>query len=125
MKLVFVYNAKSDRLSKMFDFAHKIVSPSTYACDLCSLTHGNFGEREEWTAFTEESEIEMDFHHIEDFESKYDRKEKYPIVFSSNDGKLTTLLNSEEIAGVEDVAKLVDIIKTRISDKTNSGTGDS
>ena len=34
---LFVYNAKSDKLHKYLDFAHKIISPKTYACDLCSL----------------------------------------------------------------------------------------
>jgi len=43
--IVFIYNAHSDIWNKYIDFAHKIISPSTYACDLCSLTHGNYSEK--------------------------------------------------------------------------------
>ena len=34
MKLIFVYNANSGKLSAALDIAHKIISPSTYQCRL-------------------------------------------------------------------------------------------
>ncbi len=45
MDLIFVYNADSGKLNVLFDVGHKIVSPGTYKCDLCTLTHGTFTER--------------------------------------------------------------------------------
>ena len=39
----FVYNADGDVFSLVGDFAHKIFSPKTYNCNLCAITHGNFG----------------------------------------------------------------------------------
>ena len=42
MKLIFVYNAGSGKLNALFDMAHKIVSPTTYECSLCALTHDAF-----------------------------------------------------------------------------------
>jgi hypothetical protein len=40
MKLLFVYNADSGLAAALFDSAHKLLSPQTYACNLCALTHG-------------------------------------------------------------------------------------
>lgn len=35
----------------MLDSAHKIISPATYDCKLCELTHGVFKENELWSRF--------------------------------------------------------------------------
>jgi len=42
MELILVNNAKNGVFNKAIDFAHKIVSPQTYECSLCSITYGNF-----------------------------------------------------------------------------------
>ncbi|MDO6473629.1 hypothetical protein [Maribacter sp. 1_MG-2023] len=52
-KILFIYNANSDTGSKMLDFAHKIINPATYNCNLCSLTYGSFTENKQWAAFRE------------------------------------------------------------------------
>jgi len=114
MKLIFVYNAKSDRLNKMIDFAHKIVRPSTYNCDLCSLTHGNFNEHENWSSFRKKSEIEMEFYHIEDFEEKFKVKAEYPIIFRKDETELSPLLERDEIAEFETTDQLIEKIKSFI-----------
>ena len=49
--ILFSYNANSDTGSKMLDFAHKIMSPATYNCALCSLTFGAFTEKKKWKTF--------------------------------------------------------------------------
>ena len=111
MEIIFVYNAKSDRLSTLLDFAHKIVSPSTYACDLCKLTHATFREHEAWTAFTEGSDTPMTFYHIDEFEELYSQSFTYPIVLKKEANDLTILLNAEAIAGFESTEELIAAIK--------------
>ena len=49
-ELILVYNADSDLFSLIKDALHKILSPSTYQCNLCSLTFGMIGMRDEWKA---------------------------------------------------------------------------
>ncbi len=117
LNLVFVYNAKSDRLSKMFDFAHKLTNPSTYSCNLCLLTHGNFGERQEWTTFLKETDITIDFHHIEDFEDRYNQKYTYPVILSKSKGLVTLLYDHRQIASFKNVSELIlSVSDTRISE---------
>lgn len=50
-KLVFVYNANSGAWNALFDAAHKLVSPSTYACSLCALTYGAVAKKRAWANF--------------------------------------------------------------------------
>ncbi|WP_232221892.1 hypothetical protein [Methanococcoides burtonii] len=45
--LIFVYNADSGLINEMKDYVHKIVSPSTYECNLCAITYGNTGIKNE------------------------------------------------------------------------------
>jgi len=71
MKLIFVYNADSGMLNKLIDIGHKIVSPETYSCNLCNLTFGNFSENQKWKEFRENSEIDMEFLHRDEFKEKY------------------------------------------------------
>ncbi|CAN0603176.1 unnamed protein product, partial [Ectocarpus sp. 12 AP-2014] len=52
-KILFIYNANSNTGSKMLDFAHKIINPATYNCNLCSLTYGSFTENKQWKGFRE------------------------------------------------------------------------
>lgn len=95
----------------MLDFAHKIISPKTYSCDLCTLTHGNLSEREDWSLFLRETNINIEFYHIDDFEQKYIHKDEYPIIYMRNGDSLKSLFSSKEIATFKDVSDLINKLK--------------
>ena len=44
-ELIFIDNAKSGLVNEMIDFAHKIVSPETYDCNLCAISYGTFTKK--------------------------------------------------------------------------------
>ncbi len=67
MKPIFVYNADSGVLDTMKDIG-RLFSAATYACFLCSLTHGPFRENPPWKAFREGSRLKMGFLHRGEFE---------------------------------------------------------
>jgi len=46
-RLIFVYNAESGTMNSAIDFAHKMLSPETYECNLCRITYGNFAMKKE------------------------------------------------------------------------------
>jgi len=83
-KLVFVYNANSGKLNGYLDIAHKIISPKTYPCSLCDITHGVFKEHEKWKNFRQRVKTPMEFLHLDEFKqqyaSKFSAKFKFPIV---------------------------------------------
>ena len=114
MELLFVYNAKSDTVNRLIDFAHKIVSPSTYECDLCSLTHSNLGEKKEWKDFVKESNSNLKFYHIDDFEAAFNTSFKYPIILKKTNDRIETLLDHKAIATVTSVTELIATINALI-----------
>ncbi|MCX2740326.1 hypothetical protein [Pontibacter anaerobius] len=59
--LLFVYNAETGFFNKLVDFTHKIVSPKTYPCSLCSLTYGNFTAFPEWESYVKQLPLEVRF----------------------------------------------------------------
>ena len=106
-KLIFVYNTKSDFLSEAMGIAHKIISPSTYQCSLCALTHDNFGAKKKWKSFVKSFSIPMEFYHIEDFEKKFKTSLNYPVVLEENEGTLKQVLTKEDLNEISNVDELI------------------
>ena len=48
-ELIFIYNANSGVVNSLIDWAHKIISPDTYKCSLCSITYNNSDKKNEWS----------------------------------------------------------------------------
>ncbi len=69
--LVFVYNAESGIFNTLSDVAHKLLSPQTYACNLCALTHTTFGMRNEWKEFLGNLDAPLEFLHADELRSRY------------------------------------------------------
>lgn len=113
MKLLFVYNAASGRLNGWIDMAHKIVSPSTYECSLCALTHGAFTEKKAWARFRDESGLQMQFLHKDEFEKEYGLSYAYPVILKVA-AEPELFMSAEQIGQLATVDALIDRI-TRLS----------
>ncbi|CAF3401559.1 unnamed protein product [Rotaria socialis] len=70
-RLLFVYNADSGFLNMLKDLTHKIVSPSTYDCQLCALTYGNTGMRKKWHTFISNLSFDTIFLHRDELGKQY------------------------------------------------------
>jgi len=111
-KIVFVYNADSGVFNLVSDIAHKIFSPATYACNLCAVTHSNFGIRKEWQEYLDSLENPLEFLHADEFRHKYKSEKKaLPAIFIEENGSLRQIVSAAQInAGksIEDLMSLVD-----------------
>lgn len=97
-KLIFVYNAEGGVFNQLADAAHKIFSPSTYACNLCAITHGNFGVNKEWRAFLETLPVEPEFLHADEFKRKYlPENAELPAIFERKNGGVVLLVDADTI----------------------------
>lgn len=110
MKLIFVYNANSGKLNTLFDIAHKLISPETYECALCTLTHGALSEKKAWKEFRERTRLDMEFLHKDEFEKLYEQSFDYPVILKQSD-TLDLFLNADEISQVKSVGGLIALIE--------------
>ena len=109
--LLFVYNADSGKLNALLDSAHKIVSPSTYNCQLCQLTYGLVNEKQAWKQFREQLGDEVQFLHRDEFEKQYKQKLKYPFLARIENQTPELLLSAEEMSGIEDTEALIERVR--------------
>ncbi len=113
-KLLFVYNANSGIGNMAMDIAHKLFSPETYACNLCTITFDTFSENKTWKQFREQSDIDMSFFHIDEFELKHmNQKFDYPIILKQTNTKLHSFLSKECIDKLTSVEALITAIETK------------
>lgn len=115
--LLFVYNADSGMFNTLADIGHKIFSPDTYACALCSLTHGYFNERAQWRSFVESLDCDCQFMHRDEFSRQFpDITTRLPAVFDLSDGSPRCCADAAAIAGCADLVALESLIRERCCD---------
>lgn len=115
-KLVFVYNADSGFFNLLADMAHKIVSPETYDCQLCMLTHGNLGMREQWKQYLESIEAELEFLHRDEFLKKYGQHAAaLPALFLVKAGAAELFMSEAEINACESLEVLIGKLDNRLA----------
>ena len=116
--LIFIYNANSGLRNGVMDIAHKLISPSSYECSLCNLTHGIFKEQKLWKSFREGSDIEMEFLHKDEFErqyaSKFGYKFTFPVILSAGKNGLQLLVATEELNGLVKLEELIALLQNRL-----------
>ena len=116
-KLIFIYNADSGIRNMILDSAHKIFSPSTYACSLCDITFGSFTENSIWKKFRKEIDLQMEFLHKDEFtktyKSKFKPKFSFPIVLTESNNGFEVLVKTEELNEMNNATELINTIKER------------
>ncbi len=115
-QLIFVYNANSDLFSTVTDFAHKILSPPTYNCALCALTHGSFSVKQQWKSFIQTLPIETVFLHKDAFHKQYKIQGRLPAIFISTDGELKALATAQEIKDCTSLQQLEKLVTEKLQD---------
>ncbi len=110
--LVFIYNANSGFISGMIDSAHKALSPETYQCELCALTHGFFGAKKAWKDFMARINVDTQFYHLDDAPAELKglaQESGLPCIIrldSSNETSL--LLDKQALASLDSLEALIE-----------------
>ncbi len=114
--LIFVYNAKSGFRNKYIDHIHKIVSPDTYLCNLCSLTHNNFTEKKVWRSFRQNSNIEMAFLYKDEFKEKFPGVNEigFPVILQKENERVHVVLDSFALASLQSTEALIISLNEKI-----------
>ena len=108
--LIFVNDARSGVISFLIDYFHKVISPSTYECSLCSVTYNNFGQVSVWKQFIQSLNIPIYFQYSDHlFEIGLDKKTKLPIV----DTDLYVVASPEETNQCKTIGALIALIRKK------------
>jgi len=108
-ELIFVYNVDSDFFSRVVDFAHKTVSPGTYACSLCRITHGPFTMHREWADFLQALPYKVSFQYKDQWKGP-ELAEGFPLVLLKEGKETKVLLTASQLDSVKSVQELIDLI---------------
>lgn len=116
-KLILVYNAQSGKISGVMDALHKILSPQTYNCSLCKITHAAFGEKSLWKEYRKHSGITMEFLYADEFRkqyaSKFGHKFDFPVVLAEGVNGLEIFVSKNELMQIGSEKELIALIENR------------
>jgi hypothetical protein len=111
-RLLFVYNADAGLLNMLKDWTHKIVSPSTYNCQLCALTYGNTGMRKKWQTFISSLSFDTLCLHRDEFHKHYPSLNNIPLpcIFTEQncDQSVQVLVDAETMNQQQTLDQLID-----------------
>ena len=118
--LIFVYALDGGLFNEITAYAHKLLSPRTYPCNLCALTHGPLGARREWAQFIKGLGVKTEFIHRDTFARKYPAaKHSFPAVYrSKGDGTPQVLISSEELNACRDLPSFISLVRERRNSET-------
>jgi len=113
--LLFVYNADTGLFSVVTDYAHKILSPKTYPCNLCALTYGNMGMNKRWKEFIAGLKVPIEFLHRDEFVKFHDVSDtQLPAAFVKKGESITMLITSGEINKCTSVDALIALVTKKV-----------
>ena len=115
-ELIFIYNAKSGFINELVDFAHKIISPETYDCNLCVITYGAFRMEKRWADYIQSLPINSVFTHQDKLYEKKLKNVKLPSVFLRNGIELKELISSSEINKLNELQQLIKILDRKLKE---------
>jgi hypothetical protein len=119
-QILFVYNAKAGIVAGMMDSVHKAVSPETYECALCAITHGYFTMQREFRNWLKALPYPVTFHHRPDFRSAYPQAKNIalPVVLlKSADGTLIEILDAARLKSIKRSDDLVTALDAALTAK--------
>src|SRR6185503_4630777 len=114
--LIFVYDVDSGLFNGITHYAHKIISPSTYPCNLCAVTNNMLGRKRTWANFIRDLGTGTEFLHRDEFKQAYPNAQQnsLPAVFrSSGNGQIQVLVTSSEINACKSVSALIALVDER------------
>ena len=114
LELIFIYNAKSGVVNELIDFAHKIVSPETYDCNLCAISYGAFSMKKKWSTYIETLPFKSTFTYKDKFSKNGYGNIKFPSVFIRSNEKLDEIISATEINEIKNLDQLIGLLNHKL-----------
>lgn len=114
MELFFVYNAQKGVANMMIDGLHKVIRPSTYACDLCAITYNAVTKRKEWKLFLNEVKVPVHFYYKNTLPKEIQQNWEYPVVLRYENSTVTCILDRQDFAAINDLNEFIVLLKEKV-----------
>ena len=117
-KLIFIYNAKSGLVKEMIDFAHKIVSPETYECNLCAISYNTFTKKKRWSDYINSLPIKSVFTYknkVSSLDKELSNLE-FPTILLRNGVELNEIISRNEINNINNINQLISLLNERLDE---------
>jgi len=117
-ELIFIYNAKSGLVNEMIDFAHKIVSPGTYDCNLCAMSYGTFTKKKRWSDYINSLPIKSTFTYKDKVSAleKELSNLKFPTIIIRDGVELNEIISRDEINSIKNLNQLISLLNERLDE---------
>jgi len=117
-ELIFIYNAKSGLVNEMIDFAHKIVSPETYDCNLCAISYGTFTKKKGWSYYINSLPIKSTFTYKDKISAlkKGLSSLKFPTIIIRDGVELNEIISRNEINSIKNINQLISLLNERLDE---------
>jgi len=115
-ELIFIYNAKSGLVNELVDFAHKIISPQTYECNLCYITYSTFKIEKKWSDYIQSLPFKSTFTYKDELSYNNLENVKLPAIYLRNNTELVELIGASEINNLTNFHKLIEILDIRLEE---------
>ena len=116
-KIMMVYNADSGMFNAVTDSVHKIISPESYKCSLCSVTFGMVSMRHHWRQFLGGLPMKKEFYHRDEFVKSFPATVVAPpaIMYAAPDAEPKVLVGKDELASIDDLSQLIALTEQRLA----------
>ena len=115
--VIFVYALDGGIFNEVSSFVHKLLSPRTYACNLCMLSNGLFAPKREWAEFIRNLGVKTEFRHRDEYARQYPTSPEisFPAIFRASDAANPELLvSSEDLRGCRNLTALMSLVNQRL-----------
>ena len=108
-QLIFIYNADSGLINALLDYGKKYIQPDKYECQLCAVTYGPFGMKNDWKKFFKQLHTDVEFLHRDEYVAAHPDStiDQYPTMLGiDNAGEHKILISKtdfEKIKSLEDL----------------------
>ena len=117
-ELIFIYNAKSGLVNEMIDFAHKIISPETYDCNLYAISYGTFTKKKKWSNYINSLPIKSTFTYKDKISAlkKGLSSLKFPTIIIRDGVELNEIISRNEINNINNINQLISLLNERLDE---------
>jgi len=115
-ELIFVYNADSGSMNALRHTLHKVISPETYECRLCQLSHSWFSEKSSWKKFIASLGLKCHFYHRDEFYDAFPQVKvlSFPLVLLNVDSVFSELLSADEFQVIDSIELLAEELRVKL-----------